>query len=215
MPSESRPAARPASIVAPKMAGVTALVVALAAVAVVVGARQPSRDVALEALRAREPDPERIAHAVAVEACMRGLARRLRGDADEWGLAGLLHDIDLPRTRDDPSRHGPVGATILTGLGFSAAVAQAVASHDDSAGVSRRTPMDHALYCADRAFWAVRASGVRTGKGAAPATPSAVIRGLAEKGITDRIDRKLEEECAALGLTIEQLLAISLSASAS
>ena len=175
--------------------------------------RTATRAAALEALRAREPDPERIAHALAVEATMRGMAGRLGGNADEWGLAGLLHDIDLAQTRDDPARHGVVGAKLIAELGFGAAVAQAVAAHDDSAGVPRRTPMEHALYCADRAFWAIRASGVRAEKGAKPPAATAVIQGLAEKGITDRIDRKLEEACAALGLTVEELLAVSLSVS--
>jgi cephalosporin-C deacetylase len=176
--------------------------------------KQATRASAVEALRVRESDPERIAHALAVEATMRGMARRVGGNADEWGLAGLLHDIDLAQTRDDPTRHGVVGARLIAELGFGAAVAQAVAAHDDNAGVPRRTPMEHALYCADRAFWAIRASGVRVGKGGKPPAAAAVVRGLAEKGITDRIDRKLDEACAALGLTVEELLALSLSETA-
>lgn len=172
---------------------------------------KPGRAAALGALRAREPDPERIAHALAVEATMRALAGKLGGDVDEWGLAGLLHDIDLAETRNDPSHHGIVGAALIAKLGFGNAIARAVAAHDDSAGVPRRAAIEEALYCADRAFWAVRASGVRAAKGAAPATPTAVIRGLAEKGVTDRIDRRLGEACAALGLTVEGLLSISLS----
>jgi len=172
-----------------------------------------TRAAALEALRARETDPERIAHALAVEATMRGMARRLGGNLDEWALAGLLHDIDLAQTRNEPARHGVVGARLIAELGFGTAIAQAVAAHDDNAGVPRRTSMEHALYCADRAFWAIRASGVRAEKGAKPPAATAVIQGLAEKGITDRIDRKLEEACAALGLTVEELLALSLSVS--
>ena len=127
-----------------------------------------TRPVAMLELRAREPEPARIAHALAVEAIMRELARRLRGDPEEWGMAGLLHDIDLAETRADPSRHGVVGARLILGLGFGAAVAQAVAAHDDVAGVPRRAPMDHALDCADRAFWAIRSSGVDLEEGAGP-----------------------------------------------
>jgi putative nucleotidyltransferase with HDIG domain len=167
---------------------------------------------ALKELRAREPEPARIAHALAVEAIMRELARRLRGDAEEWGLAGLLHDIDLAETRASPSQHGVVGARLVVELGFSAGIGRAVAAHDDGAGVPRRTPMDHALYCADRAFWAIRSNGVEVGGGAESATPGSVVAGLAKKGITNRIDTGLEEACAALGLSIDELLSISLSA---
>jgi uncharacterized protein len=171
-----------------------------------------TRSLALKELHAREPDLARIGHALAVEATMRELARRLRGDAEEWGLAGLLHDIDLAETRGDPSQHGVVGARRIVELGFSAAIGRAVAAHDDGAGVPRRTPMDHALYCADRAFWAIRSSGVEIGAGAESATPESVVAGLAEKGITNRIDTGLEKACAALGLTINELLSISLTA---
>jgi uncharacterized protein len=169
---------------------------------------KPARALALNALQAREPDPARIAHALAVEAIMRGLAERLRGDREEWGLAGLLHDIDLPETRNNMSQHGLVGAKLIVELGFSRAVADAVASHDDSTGVARHAPMDRALYCADRAFWAISASGVDIAK----ATPEAVVGALKEKARTGRIDAKLEEACAVLGLTIDELLSIGLGA---
>jgi putative nucleotidyltransferase with HDIG domain len=174
--------------------------------------RAATRSLALKELQAREPDPARIAHALAVEASMRELARRLNGEAEEWGLAGLLHDIDLAETRANPSQHGVVGARLIVELGFSAAIGQAVAAHDDGAGVPRRAPMDHALYCADRAFWAIRSSGVDIGGGVESATPDSVIAGLAKKGIANRIDTGLEKACAALGLTINELLSISLSA---
>jgi uncharacterized protein len=34
-------------------------------------------------------------HMLATEAIMRALARRLGDDEEEWGLAGLVHDIDV------------------------------------------------------------------------------------------------------------------------
>ncbi|MBN2369070.1 MAG: HDIG domain-containing protein [Vicinamibacteria bacterium] len=168
------------------------------------------RATSLRELRAREPDPARIEHALAVEASMRQLARLAGGDTEEWGLAGLLHDIDFAATRATPSRHGLVGAKLIEELGFSAAVAQAVAAHDDRAGVPRRAPMDHALYCADRAYWAVRASGLALES--ASATPAAVVDSLKRKGITNRIDDDLTAACTALGVTLDDLLGISIEA---
>ena len=56
-------------------------------------------------------------HVLAVEAVMRGLARHFGQDEDTWGLAGLLHDLDYEKTRDDPSQHGLVSAGMLDEMG--------------------------------------------------------------------------------------------------
>jgi putative nucleotidyltransferase with HDIG domain len=176
-------------------------------------AADDARAHALGELRKRESDPARIDHALAVEAVMRELAPVVGGNTDEWGLAGLLHDIDLSATRSDLRQHGVVGATLIAELGFSPSIAHAVKAHDDNAGVPRTEPIDHALYCADRAYWAIRSSGLRfPPPEAAAATPAGVIEMLELRGAANRIDERLLKACAALGLTIEDLLRAGLHA---
>ena len=51
-----------------------------------------------------------ITHSYAVEAIMRGLAKRLAPDEVEyWGIVGLLHDLDEEQCdwAHDMSVHGP------------------------------------------------------------------------------------------------------------
>jgi putative nucleotidyltransferase with HDIG domain len=166
---------------------------------------------AMNDLRTRVSEPERLEHALAVEAIMVELARRAGGDRQEWALAGLLHDIDLAETRTTPSRHGIAGAHLLTGLGYSDAIVQAVRTHDDAAGLPRTSQMAHALYCADRGYWAVRASGLRfPSPEATAATPASIILALRQQGTADRIDARLVAECSRLGLTLEDLLGLCL-----
>jgi len=170
-----------------------------------------SRVRALNELKARVSESERLEHAFAVEAIMVELARRAGGDRHEWALAGLLHDIDLAETRTNPSQHGVVGARLLAGLGFPDAIVKAVQAHDDTAGVPRTSSIAHALYCADRGYWAVRASGLRfPSLEATAATPASIILALEQKGATDRIDAELMAECGRLGLTLEDLLGLCL-----
>jgi putative nucleotidyltransferase with HDIG domain len=70
---------------------------------------------ALEALKSKLPAAERyLRHSLAVEAISRELAAP-GDDVDHWGLAGLLHDIDIGETAADLSRHGVVGAEIVRG----------------------------------------------------------------------------------------------------
>ena len=52
-----------------------------------------------------------ITHMYAVEAIMKGLAKRLAPEDEEyWGIVGLLHDLDEETCdwRNDLSTHGPV-----------------------------------------------------------------------------------------------------------
>jgi putative nucleotidyltransferase with HDIG domain len=174
-----------------------------------------ARERAVTLLRSRVSDPDKLRHLFAVEATMRELAEETGGDPEQWGLAGLLHDIDLAETRNDMSQHGVVGARLLAEQGYSAAVVHAVEAHDDAAGVARTQPIDHALYCADRVYWAIHSSGLRfPSPEAARATPASVVEELKRRGVTGRIDAKLRRECGLLGLTLDDVLRISLEAMA-
>lgn len=48
----------------------------------------------LKKYNSSEKDPASWNHFLESEAIMRGVARELGGDEDEWGMLGLLHDVD-------------------------------------------------------------------------------------------------------------------------
>ena len=51
-------------------------------------------------------------HALAVEAALRGYARKLGENESEWGVVGLIHDFDYERW-PDPENHPFRGSEIL------------------------------------------------------------------------------------------------------
>lgn len=94
-----------------------------------------------------------IIHSYAVEAIMRGLAKRLAPDEIEfWGVCGLLHDLDEETAdwRNDMATHGPTAAQILKDEGFDDPVmARAICAHNPPCGVVAKSTLEKALLAAD------------------------------------------------------------------
>ena len=74
------------------------------------------REYYLNLLHTHIKNPKMIAHSLAAEAVMKALARKFGEDEELWGLAGLLHDIDVEWTQADPLRHGPEGAAFCRNM---------------------------------------------------------------------------------------------------
>lgn len=80
-----------------------------------------TRDQAYEILTKYMKGENYITHSLAVEAIMKGLAKRLAPDEVEyWGIAGLLHDLDEEQCdwEHDLSVHGPTSVEILKKKGL-------------------------------------------------------------------------------------------------
>jgi len=65
-----------------------------------------NRNDALILVKERVENKNLVKHMLACEACMREMAAYFKEDADSWGLAGLLHDVDYPETEKEPEKHG-------------------------------------------------------------------------------------------------------------
>ena len=75
----------------------------------------PTREEALSLLTEYNSSDALIKHALAVEAAMRHIARKRGQDEDEWGLVGLIHDLDYERF---PDEHCSKTGEILTERGW-------------------------------------------------------------------------------------------------
>lgn len=106
------------------------------------------RDGALAIVQEFVHNPNLVRHVLAVEAAMRHYAARFGGSAEEWGLAGLLHDFDweIHPTLD---QHPQQGAPILRARGVPEEIIRCILSHADHTGVPRTTPMQRALFACD------------------------------------------------------------------
>src|SRR5438067_1513373 len=101
-----------------------------------------------------------LKHAMAVEAAVRGYARKFGEDEDAWGITALLHDFDYerwPTLGDHPNK----GSEILHEKGYPDWMIRAILSHaQEITGVSRDSLLEKTLFACDELEHAFRHRGV-------------------------------------------------------
>jgi predicted hydrolase (HD superfamily) len=152
-------------------------------------------------------------HMLATEAIMRALAVRLAADPDDWGLAGLGHDLDAERTAEDAGRHGLIAAEELAAAGASPSVTQAVAAHNPRNGSVATAAIDIALIAADQLSGLITAATlVRPDRALAGVAVKSLRKRFRETAFTRGVDRDSIARCAELGLELDDFFAIGLAA---
>lgn len=147
-------------------------------------------------------------HALAVEAAMRGYARRAGADEEAWGIVGLLHDFDYerwPSLDDHPVR----GSEILRTLDYPEWIVRAILSHAGHTGVVRQTPVEHALFaCDEMAGFVTAAALVRPSRSILDLEPRSVRKRMKDKAFARAVSRDdLRRGAEELGLPLDEHIA--------
>jgi len=154
-----------------------------------------------------------VKHMLATEAIMRALARHLGEDEEEWGLTGLLHDIDVELAGGDMSSHSKLGADLAKELGASEAVAHAILCHNEAHGIPRETRLDKALFCVDPLTGLITAAAlVRPDKKLAGLGAKSVIKRFKEKSFAAGANREQISLCSEIGLELGEFIELGLTA---
>lgn len=173
-----------------------------------------TRDQAVELLHQYVNNDRMIRHCLASEAVLRALARRLGRDEEKWGLAGLLHDLDVEITHADPSVHGLETARILTGLGVDPEVVEAIRLHNEYAtDIPRTSEFHHALAAGETITGLIVATSlVYPDKKIASVKPKSVVKRMKEKAFAASIKRENIMECELIGIPLDEFAALSIGA---
>jgi putative nucleotidyltransferase with HDIG domain len=152
-------------------------------------------------------------HALAVEACMRGYARKAGADEELWGTVGLLHDFDYekyPSAEDHPYK----GNEILKERGYSEEVRRAIMSHAQYTGVARLAPMEKTLFACDELAGFITACAlVKPGRSLAEVEAPSVRKKMKDKAFARNVHREdIIEGAADLGLDLEEHIAFCIAA---
>jgi uncharacterized protein len=152
-------------------------------------------------------------HCYASEAVMRALARRLGRDEAEWGLAGLLHDIDVEITHADPSTHGPYAAHLLKGKISNEALDAIVMHNEIATGKERTTEFQHALAAGETITGLITATAlVYPDKKVSSVKVKSITKRMKEKAFAASVRREVILECEKIGLPIDEFAGLALSA---
>jgi uncharacterized protein len=173
-----------------------------------------TREKALELLHTYIKKENMINHCFASEAVMRGLARKLGRDEDMWGMAGLLHDIDVEITNADPKTHGRVAIGILQEHGVDEEVIEAIGMHNEEATEQKRSKeFHHALAAGETITGLVIAiTLVYPEKKLEVVKTKSVVKRMKEKAFAASINRETIMECEKIGLPIDEFAAIAIDA---
>jgi len=172
-----------------------------------------SRENAYKLLNQHIKNVNMIKHSVASEAVLRAIAQKLDKDQEEWGIAGLLHDIDVEITNADPYKHGPYAAVILDGL-LSAEAIDAIVMHNEMAtGKERTTVFQHALAAGETITGLIMATAmVYPDRKLASVKTKSITKRMKEKAFAASVKRENILECELIGIPINDFAEMALTA---
>jgi putative nucleotidyltransferase with HDIG domain len=157
-----------------------------------------------------------INHSLASEAVMRALAKRLGRNDEKWGLAGLLHDLDVELTHADPKTHGLETARILTEMGIDEDVVEAIRLHNEMAtNIPRTAEFHHALAAGETITGLITATSlVYPDKKVSSVKPKSVVKRMKEKAFAASVKRENILECELIGIPMEEFAELAIVAMA-
>jgi len=145
-----------------------------------------------------------LKHGMAVEASVRGYARKFGEDEEGWGITALLHDFDYerwPTLGDHPIK----GSEILREKGYPEWMIRAILSHAmEITGVARESLLEKTLFaCDEMSGFVTAASLVRPSKSVLDLEASSVIKRMKDKAFARAVSRDdLRAGAEVLGLPL-------------
>lgn len=172
-----------------------------------------SREEAVELLHQHIHSLNMLKHCYASEAVLRAVAKKLGKNEDEYGLAGLLHDIDVEITNADPLKHGPFAASILKDK-ITDEMLDAIVMHNEMAtGKERSTTFQHALAAGETITGLITATAlVYPDKKIASVKTKSVTKRMKQRAFAASVKRENILECEKIGIPINDFAELSMNA---
>ncbi|UCF15732.1 MAG: hydrolase [Phycisphaerales bacterium] len=167
----------------------------------------PSREEVFSLLKEYNKNDALIKHALAVEAVMRYCARKRGQNEEEWGLIGLIHDLDYEQF---PDQHCKKTEEILTSRNWPPEYVRAVVSHGWGlcTDVEPQTELEKVLYAVDELTGLITATAlVRPSRSVLDMKAKSVKKKWKDKAFAAGVDRDVIQKGAEmLGMELGELI---------
>jgi len=172
-----------------------------------------SREEAISLLEENVTAENMLKHCYASEAVLRAMAQRLGKNEDEWGLAGLLHDIDVEITNADPYTHGPYAEKMLKGKVTDEMIDAIVMHNEVATGKERSSEFQFALAAGETITGLITATTlVYPDKKLASVQPKSVTKRMKQKAFAASVKRENILECEKIGIPLPEFAELSINA---
>ena len=166
-------------------------------------------------------------HSRESEVIMKALAKRFGENEEEWGIIGLLHDIDWDLTKDNTKEHGLKSVEILNDAGATEYLIETIQSHgyaqgwgddkfhgpDEFKDKKRTTKVQHSLAAAETLTGLIVASTlVQPDKKLKSLKLKSLKKKFKSKSFAANCNREIMKECEEIGLNLDEFLGIGLEA---
>lgn len=143
---------------------------------------------------------------LAVEAAVRGYARRTGADEELWGLAGLLHDLDWEKY---PEEHPLRAVEVLRAQDYPEDVVHAILAHRvEFTGVAPETPLARTLLACDELTGFITATALVRPNGIMDLTPRSVRKKMKDRAFAAAVDRNdILRGAELLGIDLDEHIA--------
>jgi len=171
-----------------------------------------TREEALNLVKKHVSKRNVVYHMLAVEAIMRSVAKHFQEDEDQWGLIGLLHDVDYEKTEATPEKHSILAEEILKGL-IPDELIKAIKTHNfRHTGIKPETRMEKTLIASDAISGLLVACAlVMPSKKLADVKAETVAKKFKDKDFARGAERERILICEEIGIPREKFFEIALN----
>ena len=163
----------------------------------------PNRDEALQLLEEWVDNVALRNHMKSVEAAVRWYARQRGADEAEWGMAGLLHDLDWEKY---PEEHPLRAVDELRKRGYSEETLHAILAHcGDFTNTPAETDLDKHLLACDEITGLITATALMRPTGIDDLTAKSVVKKMKDKAFARGVNREdVQHGAELIGVELNQ-----------